>query len=178
MKIFLIGPGSAGKSTCGKILAEKLGYNFIDLDLEFCDRLESIGTYIKGYGYEKYCYENSRIFFDLLKENSDNSVFALSSGFLVHEGFDDLVLKHKQSLKEQGISVLLLPSASLEECTEIIIKRQLLRGFGLSAVRERIKFVPRFYNYKNMGDIKIISCEEPGLIAELMEKEILVFTKF
>lgn len=109
MRIFIIGPGSAGKSSCGKILAAKMSCHFIDLDLEFCSRFESIGAYIKGKGYERYCYENSRIFFNLLEKHQINTVYALSSGFLVHEGFDDLVLSHKQALKEQGISVLLLP---------------------------------------------------------------------
>lgn len=34
MRIFLIGPGGVGKSTTGNILAELIGYNFIDLDQE------------------------------------------------------------------------------------------------------------------------------------------------
>jgi len=34
MKIFLIGMPASGKTTLGKVLAEKLGYPFIDLDAE------------------------------------------------------------------------------------------------------------------------------------------------
>ncbi|CAI1622383.1 shikimate kinase [Serratia quinivorans] len=37
--IFLIGPGGAGKSTVGKILSATPGYNLIDLDDEFCERI-------------------------------------------------------------------------------------------------------------------------------------------
>lgn len=42
MKIFLIGPGGVGKTTCGAILANSLGYNFIDLDTEFASELKML----------------------------------------------------------------------------------------------------------------------------------------
>jgi shikimate kinase len=177
MKIFLIGPGGVGKSTCGKILAELLEYELIDLDFEFCNRIENIGIYIDKYGYEKYCFENSNLFYKLLSENSEKVLFALSSGFLAHEGLDELTLKHKQTLKESGISVLLLPSMSLDESREIMIKRQLSRGFGLKADKEIIKINERFVIYKNLGDIKIFSYDEPRNIAKQMMKEIIDFSK-
>jgi len=43
MKIFIIGPGGVGKSTCGPILASMLDCKFIDLDEEFCQRIVNIG---------------------------------------------------------------------------------------------------------------------------------------
>ena len=46
MKIFLIGFMGCGKSTMGKKLAAKLGYEFIDLDHQI---EHSIGTSIAGY---------------------------------------------------------------------------------------------------------------------------------
>jgi shikimate kinase len=172
MKIFIIGPGGVGKSSSGKILAKLLGYKFIDLDLEFCDQIQNVGEYIKTIGYEKYCFENSELFNKILSEESDNFVFSLSSGFLVHEDSNELTTKHKQTLKENGVSILLLPSKSLEESTEVIIPRQLSRGFGLKEDSERKKFTHRYPLYKQMGDIKIFSIDNPESIAKQMKEKI------
>lgn len=177
MKIFLIGPGGVGKSSCGKILASLLDYNFIDLDSEFCERIENIGNYINKYGYKKYCFENSKIFYNILDQQLDNFVFSLSSGFLVHENIKELTSKHQQTLKALGLSILLLPSQSLTKSTKIIIKRQLSRGFGLKEDKEKIKFTKRFPIYKEFGDIKIFSHDKPEIIAEQMKKEIESYNK-
>jgi len=177
MKIFLIGPGGVGKSTCGEILANLLGYNFIDLDTEFCKRVENVGSYINKFGYEKYCLKNSKLFYEILSQYFENFVFSLSSGFLIHENMDDLIKKHKQTLKDVGISVLLLPSESLDGSTGIVVKRQLSRGFGLKEDREKTKFIQRFPIYKELGDIKIFSHAKPEIIAKQMKKEILLYNK-
>ncbi|MDD3262663.1 MAG: shikimate kinase [Candidatus Absconditabacteria bacterium] len=172
MNIFIIGPGGVGKSTSGRILAELLQYKFIDLDKEFCKEIGNISNYIPEQGYEKYCLENSKLFYKLLEENSENCVFVLSSGFLVHENMDKLTDNHKKTIQEKGLSILLLPSESKEESTDIVIKRQLSRGFGLNEERERQKFRKRFDIYKRFGDIKIYSTDTPENIAEEMKKEI------
>jgi len=177
MKIFLIGPGGVGKSTCGTILADLLGYNFIDLDAEFCERVENVGDYIKKLGYEKYCFENSKLFYEIIDQHLENFVFSLSSGFLVHEDLDNLTLKHKQSLKDLGISILLLPSKSLEKSADIVVDRQLSRGFGLKEDREKTKFIQRYSIYKELENIKIFSYDKPEIIAEQMKKEIAFYNK-
>ncbi|MBU1167450.1 shikimate kinase [Patescibacteria group bacterium] len=177
MKIFLIGPGGVGKSTCGEVLANLLGYNFIDLDTEFCERVENVGAYINNYGYEKYCYENSKLFYEIVNQHLEDFVFSLSSGFLTHENLEDLTLGHKQSLRELGISILLLPSKSLDECTRIVVQRQLSRGFGLKEDREKTKFIQRFPIYKKLGDIKIFSHEKPEIIAEQIQWLLLSFLR-
>ena len=177
MKIFIIGPGGVGKSTCGEILANLLGYNFIDLDVEFCKRVENVGSYISNKGYKKYCLENSKLFYKILSQHLENFVFSLSSGFLIHENMEELILRHKQTLKELGISVLLLPSESLDEGVEIVVKRQLSRGFDLKEDREKTKFIQRFPIYKKLGDIKIFSHEKPEIIAGRMKIGIAFYNK-
>lgn len=177
MRIFLIGPGGVGKTTCGKILADSLGYEFIDLDAEFCRRIENIGDYIKSCGYEKYCLDNSKIFYEILGQHLENFVFALSSGFLVHENMEKLTSKHKQSLNDLGVSILILPSKSLDESLNIVIQRQLSRGFGLNEDREKEKFIQRFEIYKGLGDIKIFSSQDPHLIADTIIKKLLLLSE-
>ena len=44
--IRLIGPGGAGKSTIGALLADRLDVTFLDLDRHFAGRLGDISEYI------------------------------------------------------------------------------------------------------------------------------------
>ena len=70
--IFIIGPGGVGKTTSGKILAKKLGYDFIDLDNEFMLRVGNIAEYCKNPGYREYCRANSRLAQELIKEKTES----------------------------------------------------------------------------------------------------------
>ena len=156
----------------GKILAEMTGYKLIDLDREFMEKIGNITTYIPEQWYENYCKQNSKLFYTLLEENTQDTIFVLSSGFLVHENLDTLTNKHKKTIKKEWLSILLLPSKSKGESTNIVVQRQLSRGFGLNEERERKKFRKRFDIYKEFGDIKIYSTDTPENIAKEMKKEI------
>ncbi len=174
MKIFLIGPGGVGKTAAGRIVAEKLGLKFVDLDTKFSEMVGNITDFINTYGYESYCYDNSKLFFKLLADlENENVIFVLSSGFLVHEGFDCLTAKHIESVKNEGISVLFLPSENLDESMEIVVKRQMSRGFDLNENKERKKFVARFNKYREMGDVKVCSKGTPQEVAEAISKAIV-----
>lgn len=55
MRIFLIGFMGCGKSTLGKKLATKLGYDFIDLDYQLEKQMgTSIGNYFAANGEEAF----------------------------------------------------------------------------------------------------------------------------
>jgi shikimate kinase len=163
--LFIIGPGGAGKSTCGKLLAETLKIPFIDLDSEFMTQIGSIGSYIKTKGYGVYCQENSNLFYKLLKEADKQTIFILSSGFLTYE-IDNLKEKNLTSIDNLGQSILLMPSDDFETCAKVIVSRQLKRGFGLNKETETRHIKERFYIYRDLGDIQIFSTEPPELIIE------------
>jgi len=58
-RIHLIGPGGAGKSTVGRVLAERLDVPFHDLDQAFVQRLGDISVYIDRDGYEAYTHRRT-----------------------------------------------------------------------------------------------------------------------
>ena len=101
-------------------------------------------------------------------------MFALSSGFLVHEGLHSLTESHRILLKENGVSILLLPSESLKESTDIVVQRQLGRGFGLEEEKERKKFIERYEKYKKEGDLQVYSTKSPAKIAEEMASRLKI----
>lgn len=171
--IFIVGPGSAGKSTTGRLLAEKLGYGFVDIDFVFCERIKLIGDFLKANGYKAYCEANSALFDQLLEEYPAKTVFPLSSGFLVHEDSPELVSKHRRLLKEKGLSILLLPSRSLNESMDITIPRQMARGYpDLVEETEKARLKSRYPRYKRYGDIRIYSTQPAEQIADLMMDEL------
>lgn len=164
--IFLIGPGGAGKSTVGKILSATLGYNLIDLDDEFCERIMNIRDYIRSYGYGSYLEKNSALLEGLLNQRSgDNILFILSSGFSSTDTRSDIVEYNRKLIKTNGFSVLLMPSRHYEEALECIMDRQLNRGLSLVREKEQEKFSLRFHEYSDIGNLKIFSMEAPEFIA-------------
>jgi shikimate kinase len=117
-------------------------------------------------------YKFHAFFYQLLSEINGGTVMALSSGFLVHEGLDALVFEHRVTLQKEGVTIVLLPSHSLEESTEIVVTRQLARGFGLVEDKERVKFMDRYSRYQAYGDTHIYSYEAPEAMADHMLQEL------
>jgi shikimate kinase len=163
--IFMIGPASVGKSTVGRLLAKKIDYHFVDIDLEFCRQIKLVPDYMKEFGYGSYCEANSKLADKLIKENPARTVFATPAGYLVHETAPQVAKKNIRAISE-GISVLLLPSEDPIRGVHEIVRRQLLRWDDAEENKEREKFLARSGKYKNYGDIKIYSLEEPEVVTE------------
>jgi shikimate kinase len=164
MHYFLIGPGGVGKSTVAPILATFLDVSVVDLDVEYMSQ-SNIANDVSNYGYKYYYKKNSDLFFQLLKSRSIPTLFVLSSGFFCYPD-RDMVRAHIRVLSEYGISIRLLPNIDVTKSINIIVNRQLQRGFGLEEQREREKFTKRFIIYNELGDIQIYSHEPPERIAQ------------
>lgn len=149
--IFLIGPGGVGKTSSGRHLAELLDREFIDLDERFMSGPGHIGQYIREHGYAKYVRQNSKLFFEHINQSAEPLVVALSSGFLIAEVEVETVEKNKFAVKN-GHSVLLLPHADPDKCADIVVFRQVQRGFNLREEIERPKFLERLPVYRSLAD--------------------------
>lgn len=173
MIVYIIGPGGAGKTTTGRLVAELLGWTAIDLDQAFCQYIMNIRQFIKQFGYEKYVIRNSLLLNELLVERTGlKSVFILSSGFLSTDICQETILKNRKTVNRTGVTILLMPSTDYETSLECIIFRQLTRGLKLNKETEIRKFEQRFVDYISMGEIKIFSMDKPSLIAKKIVKEL------
>jgi len=164
-RVFLIGPAGVGKSTCGALLAPKLGFGFVDLDSEFNTRVGHIAEFIAREGYLAYCGRNVDLFEALLEEEESDAVYALSSGFLLYEDLDPSYSRLAGDLRRLGVSILLLPAASVEEAAEILgvsrgtafnmAREYLATGRGLPVLRcgrRLVVLVPRLLQLLGLPD--------------------------
>ncbi len=91
--IVLIGMPGSGKSTVGKMLAEKLGRTFIDTDEEFAKAEGMLaGAYIEKYGEVAFRDAESRVVKEFCKEKS--LVIATGGGSILREENRDAMIQN------------------------------------------------------------------------------------
>ena len=152
----LIGPGGAGKSTAGALLAARMGASFLDLDRYFSERIGDISQFIERHGYDKYAWQNIEIYCALLSQGEQADVLALSSGFMTYETNCHPHYRRVRSEVELGPNTFaLLPSLDREVCVSETVRRQIARPFGRSASKEEAVIRARFEVYRVMPVRKI-----------------------
>jgi shikimate kinase len=155
-EIRLIGPGGAGKSTIGALLAERLTLRFVDLDRHLADRIGDISAYIRQHGYDAYARVNVKTSCSLRHGEICSGVVALSSGFMtypmdIHPEYAHIrceILQHPNTF-------VLLPSLDRDRCVAETVRRQIARPFGRSPAREEEVIRARFEIYMGLPVRKI-----------------------
>ena len=167
--IQLTGPGGAGKSTAGAILARRLGCAFHDLDREFERRRGDIDDFIHVHGYAAYARENVAVYLEVIP-HLRGAVLALSSGFMVypasvHPAYGEV----RAAIAGSRTTVVLLPSLDRETCVAEIVRRQLGRPSGRrDAAREEAVIRARFEPYLSLPAMKAETmCPAPDVAAAI-----------
>jgi shikimate kinase len=146
--IRLVGPGGAGKSTIGALLAERLGVAFLDLDRHFTGRFGDISEYIGRHGYDAYARENVEMCCSLFPGGLRHEVMALSSGFMTYaRDIHPQYLRFCRELERSPTSFVLLPSLDRELCVAETVRRQIARPFGRPPAIEEAVIRARFETY-------------------------------
>jgi shikimate kinase len=151
--VTLIGPGGAGKSTVGTLLAERLGLACIDLDRRFAERYGDISDYIRRYGYDAYSRTNVATYCSM---SDEPCVAALSSGFMtypptVHPEY----ARVRSEIETSPTTFVLIPSLDREQCVQETVRRQLARPFARTAVQEENVIRERFPLYMALSAPKV-----------------------
>lgn len=144
--LHLVGPGGAGKTSVGPLLAARLSWQFVDLDTEFMRSEGDVAHCIDAYGYTAYAQRNLSVYLGLVQKADGPTVLALSSGFLTYPtNIDPRYAEVRRAIEVNPLTALLLPSFELESCVDIIVKRQLARAYlAGNRVREEQRIRERF----------------------------------
>ena len=148
--IRLIGPGGAGKSTLGALLAERLEIAFLDLDRHFAGRVGDISDYIDRHGYDAYARENVATYCSLFRREirPEPEVVALSSGFMTYiRDIHPEYWRVRCELEQCPNTFVLLPSLDRDACVAETVRRQIARPFGRSTAKEEAVIRARFETY-------------------------------
>ena len=99
--IYLIGYMAAGKTTVGKILADRLGWHFVDLDEAFAEiHGQTPAEFIREHGIEEFRYKEKYVVEDLAELPFDKVIYATGGGYPCWED-------NMECLKELGTSIYL-----------------------------------------------------------------------
>jgi len=156
VSIALIGPGGAGKSTAGVLLADRLGISFLDLDECFRRRAGDISEYINRCGYEAYARENVETYRSSIHECNRPRVLALSSGFMTYpRDIHPEYVTFLGAIEQSPTTFVLIPSLDFDRCVAETVRRQLGRPFARSAEAEQAAIRERFPTYVGLQSQKI-----------------------
>ncbi|MBN4074575.1 MAG: hypothetical protein COA82_04010 [Alkaliphilus sp.] len=96
MRILIVGIACVGKSTVGKLLAERLGYKFFDYDLEIENYFGQPISFIQKDSWlgDSYRKKVRVVLEKILRDNHDNFVVAMTPSSLMREHFS-IIKKHE-----------------------------------------------------------------------------------
>ncbi len=162
--IHLIGPGGAGKSTTGKLLAKRLGASCVDLDEVYLARASKrdsdIGRDIAREGYETYVRRNVDLYLERVADCAENSVVVTSSGFMVYSAeLHPAIAGTQRDIEMDPCTLLLMPSFDKATCVATIVERQLTRAHlsRTSAAEHESVIADRFDRYALLRVKRIVS---------------------
>lgn len=100
LPIYLVGYMGAGKTTAGKLLAEKLGWHFVDLDEAFKE-IHGLSTadYIRAYGIDDFRRKEKYVLEDIADQAPfEKVIYATGGGYPCYED-------NMECLRELGTSI-------------------------------------------------------------------------
>ena len=185
VEVRLVGPGGAGKSTIGALLADSLEVTFLDLDRHFTDRAGNISEYIGRHGYDAYARENIETYCALFRGERHPGVVALSSGFMTYaRDSHPEYPRVRCELEQHPNTFVLLPSLHRDVCVAETVRRQIARPFGRSSLKEEAVIRARFEIYiampmRKIETMRAVAAAVDDIVAALaLDKAWRPFNKF
>ena len=181
LPIYLIGYMAAGKTTVGRLLAERLGWRFVDLDEAFAEiHSQTPAEYIREHGIEAFRYKEKYVLEDLAELPIEKVIYATGGGYPCWED-------NMECLKELGTSIylkwkpehlaqrLMLTDLSTRPVLQGRTEEELL-AFITPQLQAREPFYMKA-DYVIEAPVKAIAAEDDKNIAEQLWKLISYKTK-
>lgn len=181
LPIYLIGYMAAGKTTVGRLLAERLGWRFVDLDEAFAEiHSQTPAEYIREHGIEAFRYKEKYVLEDLAELPIEKVIYATGGGYPCWED-------NMECLKELGTSIylkwkpehlaqrLMLTDLSTRPVLQGRTEEELL-AFIAPQLQAREPFY-MMADYVIEAPVKAIAAEDDKNIAEQLWKLISYKTK-
>ena len=181
LPIYLIGYMAAGKTTVGRLLAERLGWRFVDLDEAFAEiHSQTPAEYIREHGIEAFRYKEKYVLEDLAELPIEKVIYATGGGYPCWED-------NMECLKELGTSIylkwkpehlaqrLMLTDLSTRPVLQGRTEEELL-AFITPQLQAREPFY-MMADYVIEAPVKAIAAEDDKNIAEQLWKLISYKTK-
>ncbi|MEN2468537.1 shikimate kinase [Burkholderia sp. GS2Y] len=171
----LVGPGGAGKTTVGAIVAERLNWRFLDVDQCFLASHGNIADFIRDHGYAEYAAHNVRLYEQLKRDISAPTICAVSSGFMLYPA--DIAPAYsalRRCIEEDALTSLLLPAFDLERCAKLVVDRQMSRPYlNANEADEMRKIRDRFPAFMRLNCKRFASDDAPEHVAADIERFIV-----
>ncbi|WP_321857633.1 shikimate kinase [Burkholderia cenocepacia] len=168
----LVGPGGAGKTTVGAIVAARLNWRFVDVDQCFLASYGNIADFIRDRGYAEYAAQNVRLYVQLKHDTSVPTICAVSSGFMLYPA--DVTPDYsalRRCIEVDPLTALLLPAFDLDGCAKRIVSRQMSRPYlNANEADEMRKIRDRFSAFLRLRCKRFMSDGAPEHVATDIER--------
>ncbi|XP_060104324.1 threonine synthase-like 1 [Heteronotia binoei] len=160
--IVLMGPPGAGKTTVGKIVGQKLGCSFIDVDDDVLEKTWNmpVSEKLKVVGKEQFLEEEGKA---LLSLSTSGSVVSLTGSNPMH-------VASMQHVKKNGIVVYLdVPTQSIMDRLKLMKVDRIVGQGSSTSLKDILQFRKQFY--KKWYDVRVL-CEN-GITATAVAEKVL-----
>jgi shikimate kinase len=137
MRVYIVGVSCVGKSTVGALLAEKLGYAFIDFDVYVEKRFDNSIERIKNTCFNEHEYRDKvkHLLAEILDDFKDDVVVAAPPGGLFRQ-YWNILKEHPDVI-----------TVALRDSAENIMKRLIFTDEDSNLIEEEVVNDDNWYRY-------------------------------
>lgn len=162
--IYLVGARAAGKTTMGRLLAEKLNFSFIDTDVYLLESTKrTVAEIVEKEGWEGFRIRESQVLKEVTKPRS---VIATGGGMVLAD-------HNRQFMREMGIVFFLSAPAQVLAARLMkdpnIAQRPSLTGLSITDEMEKVLSDRHHLYMDSASHVVNVDCEEMKILSQMLD---------